>query len=491
MPVSHKRKELRDLLEQYSLIVDCVRGETAIKARRDKYLPFPSLQLDDAARLRYTNYITRAHFYNVAKRTLVGLVGQIFMRDPVIEIPDLMDPIKEDATGSGVALDQLAKEACTYVLALGRAGLFTDYPKTDAPATRADLEEGKIRPIITLYGPQQVINWRTIKKGAHEFLSLVVIEEEYLEETDEFMDNVKKQWRVLRLDDAGNYFQQIWRDDQSLPFETINPRDANDQPLKEIPFSFVGAYNNNSKPDDPPLYDLAALNVAHYRNSADYEESCFIAGQPTPFFTGLTEDWLRDQLKGTIALGSRAAIPLPVGGNAGLLQAAPNSMPFEAMQHKERQMVALGAKLVEVRTVQRTAKEAEQEESSELSTLSNVAKNVGAAFQKTLQWSASFAGVPAENIKYNLSSEFDLTKLSPEERRQTLEEWQAGAISWGELRENLRRGGIATMDDEEARKEIDRELATMPRPVNVNGVGDPSNGGANGGQNQAGQADNR
>ena len=59
------------------------------------------------------------------------------------------------------------------------------------------------------------------------------------------------------------------------------------------------------------MYDLAVLNIAHYRNSADYEESCFVTGQPTVWASGLTEAWVEDVLKGELRLGSFGGIPLP------------------------------------------------------------------------------------------------------------------------------------------------------------------------------------
>src|SRR3546814_14860468 len=89
-----------------------------------------------------------------------------------------------------------------------------------------------------------------------------------------------------------------------------------------------------------------------------------MVGQPTAWFSGLTKDWVEDVFRGRVFLGSRAAIPLPTGGQAGLLQVNPNSMPKEAMDQKERQMVALGAKLITQASVSRTLGEAQIEESS-------------------------------------------------------------------------------------------------------------------------------
>ena len=109
---------------------------------------------------------------------------------------------------------------------------------------------------------------------------------------------------------------------------------------------FFGADDNDETIDDAPLYDLAVLNLAHYRNSADYEEGNFIAGQPTLFITGLTESWYQDVIKqgNPIRLGSRSANLLGSGSNAFLLQANASSGLREAMTDKKRTNDCIGGK---------------------------------------------------------------------------------------------------------------------------------------------------
>lgn len=489
--VAFVRVELRYLLKLYTIIRDCLLGEHRIKYRKDKYLPRPNADdISDANIARYDSYLERALFYGVTKRTLGGLVGLIFLRDPIVEIPAVLDPIKTDANGAGGSLIQLAKSACALVLSYARAGVFVDFPKMDTPATRAQLQSGEIRPVIKLYEPWNIINWRTIKRGAREILSLVVLHELFITSDDGFEIKYGHQWRVLRLDADGKYVMYIYQSTEAVinentdpidyirnrastgPIgnpEIIEPLDDKGERLDEIPFSFIGAENNEPRPNEPVLYDMAILNIGHYRNSADHEDIAYMVGQPTPYFAGLTESWVRDVLGGQVQLGSRAAVPLPQGGSAGLLQIDEHTMPFEAMKHKERQMVAIGAKLVEEKQVQRTATEADLENTSETSVLSASADNVSAAFTFALKFAARFVGITvvdkpddAQNvkgdvIKFELNTEFDLVHMTPEERTQLIAEWNAGAVAFPEMRANLRRAGIASLDDAAATKEIDSE----------------------------------
>jgi hypothetical protein len=475
--VSFVHPLLKKLLPQYELIRDCLAGEQQVKFRRDKYLPRPNaadLSPDNLA--RYNAYITRAVFYNVAQRTLQGLTGQVFLRDPAVEVPGVLKPVVEDATGEGVPLVQLAQQATDYALAFGRAGLFVDYPNMENPAAKedeqaqstsiAELESGDVRPTLRVIAPWDVINWRTKKKGAKVVLSLIVMREDYELEDDGFETKTGDQWRVLRLVED-QYVVEVYRDKNGAkPIERYFPKDFSGGPITELPFSFIGAVNNVANPALPPLYDLCSLNMAHYRNSADYEENLYFIGQPTPWFAGLTEEWVKNVMGGNVGLGARGSVMLPVGGSSGLLQADPNTLAKEGMDQKEAQMLALGAKLVEGSQVQRTATEADIDNTSETSVLSSVAKNVGAAFKWALEWACVFTGQSETGVVYDMNTEFDLVNLSPQERQQLMAEWQGGAITFEEYRASLRRAGIATLDDQTARTKIANDQADqMARAV--------------------------
>ena len=57
-----------------------------------------------------------------------------------------------------------------------------------------------------------MINWKTTVINGRKYLSLVVLEESYLQADDEFSHESKIQQRVLRLREDG-YTQQIYRDE--------------------------------------------------------------------------------------------------------------------------------------------------------------------------------------------------------------------------------------------------------------------------------------
>jgi hypothetical protein len=129
------------------------------------------------------------------------------------------------------------------------------------------------------------------------------------------------------------------------------------------------------------------------------------------------------------------------------------------MDSKERQMVALGARLVEQKEVQRTATEAELEAASEGSSLASATKNVSAAFEWALKWAARLVGQPDSGVKFELNTDFDIARMSPEEQAKLIDSWMKGAITFEEMRAPLKKAGIATEDDATAKAKIAKDTA--------------------------------
>ncbi|CUS06464.1 portal protein [Acinetobacter phage Loki] len=494
--VAFIRPELSNVLPLYAAIRDCISGQDAVKKARTKYLPMPNADDDSEENTkRYAAYLARAVYYNVTGRTVNGLVSTVFAKPIDKIIPPELEILDEDATGEGLSMAQMAHKMLAFACAYSRYGVYVDYPTTEGVVTVKDLQEKRIRPTITLVAPQHVTNWRTMEIGSEVVYSLIVIAELFPYFDDGFEIKNSCQFRVYELEDdeKGDYRVKlsVWREPSPTNWDGVNVpkkknyqklkdefylQDFNGEPLRRIPFSFGGSENNDSAVDTPVMYDMAVLNLAHYRNSADYEEASFVMGQPTFWAAGLTEEWINNVMGGKVRLGSWGGVPLPQGGTMGLLQMQPNTMPFEAMAMKEKQMLAIGARLVENKTVQRTATEANQDEVSSNSILANVANNVSDVVEWAFRTALQFISSSESEIKYRLNTDFDISKYTPEQRAQVIKEWQAGALTFEEMRTVLRKSGVATEKDEDAKTKIDaeraKEIEALNTGLNNNGGGD-------------------
>ena len=458
--VTFEHSEYQACRNKWALISSVLGGQEAVKAAKTTYLPKPNP--DDKStenETRYSQYLARAVFYNVAGRTLQGLVGAGFKRAPELETN--LDYASTNIDGAGISVYQQSQSALASVLGFGRHALLVDYPATEAPASRAQMASGLLRATIVSIDAGQIINWRTAKVGADIKLILAVIKEAKETVSDDGFGLTREdQYRVLRLTEEV-YTQEIWRKVEGSwqivegPFIVL---DSSGVAWDEIPLTFIGSINNDSSVDPAPLYDLSEINIAHYRNSADYEDSAFFVGQAQPWMSGLTTEW-RDHIEETgIYIGSRSPMLLPEGGAFGIESAAPNTLVKEAMDQKEQQMVALGARLVQPGAVVKTVAQAEGNNEVEHSVLSLASSNVSQAYTKALNWVGRFMGESQEST-YELNRDFAEHHLDPQMLTALIVAWQSGRLPEADLWGSLKKYGVIDPEktDEEIKEELDSQ----------------------------------
>ena len=402
MPVDTQHNEYTANSGKWSVMRDCMAGEDAVKAARNQYLPY-FIPHDEA---RYGQYVQRANYVNVTGRTLKGLVGAIFRRAPQINLPPQLEYLLEDFDGTGQSLDQLGKEICTDLMTTGRYGLLVDYPQAEAGLSAEDVDSRKLRATIATYGAEDIINWRTVAMGGQLILVMVVLRESAEVQVDQFEFIPETRYRVLSLDE-GVYVQRVFNDDGEQVVDDVFPRKADGSLWREIPFQFVGASDNRPSVDTPPLYDLARVNLAHYRNSADLEESLYVHGQGTLFVSSelSVEQW-QEANPGGIRVGARTGHFIGAGGKAELLQIQANTAVREAMLDKEDTMRSIGARLISQNAKNQTAEAARIDASAEASVLSVIAGNASEAIESALEYAAGFMGGDPDQVKFALNQSF-------------------------------------------------------------------------------------
>jgi len=416
MSVADKHPEFEKYESTWNQTRNAVKGSVAIKQGKHHYLPVPDNQSADEKRgtetVRYKQYLKRAVYTNFTGRTKNALVGAAFRKAPVIDLPESISYLVDDATGDGLTLEQLCKDELCNLLECGRIGLLVDYPEADENLSEADIARLQLRASIIPYMAENICNWKTANINGRKVLSLVVLTEQYYNDDDEFSHENETQYRVLRLDEEG-YSQQLYREDEPYS-EKVYPTKADGSRWDVIPFVFVGSKNNDSTIDDAPLADIAEINIAHYRNSADYEESCFLTGQPSLFVTHSlsSEQWAEYNPEG-IKLGSRAGHVLGESGSATLVQAAANSLVSEAMRAKEQAMIMIGARIITDRGGNETAEGARIRFASENSVLGDVVSNLTDGIQTCIDWVAEFMGA-SEDYEFTLNNEFYDKSVDPQ-----------------------------------------------------------------------------
>ncbi|OTT73161.1 hypothetical protein CAT75_03875 [Acinetobacter baumannii] len=442
--VTFKHAEYVKNVGLWQKIDDVCDGEDAVKEQREKYLPKPNAHdktpENDAA---YTAYLTRAVFYEVTGTTLNSLVGAAFATDPSFKFTPELEHLERNANGAGLSAYQLAQTGIRHLLKHYRCALYVDYPDVIPARNLKEHKEQNSYPMIHLLNAVDVINWDSMMVGNQKKLCLVVIREVVSTRgSDGFSKEDREQFRVLRLEPDENgefaYSVQIYTKNDKGKYEggpKKFPTDHSGRTWSYIPFTFVGAVDNSEEIKKPPLLALANLNLAHYRDSADFQESVFYMGQPQYYVSGVNWQWFDEAKARGIYVGAKVLLPLPENGKLGIEQANPNTLSREAMKDKWNQMKELGARLIEKGSAAKTATEANNDDAVQHSVLSLCVVNMNEALSMALRWCAKYviANVDALNkddLMFEISQEFNKQGYLAELARQLFEAALQGRSSF-------------------------------------------------------------
>lgn len=462
--VSFQRAEFNAAEPEWDMVRTLCAGEAAVKAKGETLLPNPCVsgstgesRTESAA--VYARYKDRALFVNIVGRTRSSLVSAVFRKAPKLSLPTNLQYMAGDCDGAGVSIYQQSQAALSEVMATGRGGLLTDYPAVDGAASVADMRAGLIRANIVHYTASQIVNWQYSRVGGKSVLTRVVLCEQ-ADDVNGFESKSVEQRRELAIEN-GRYVVRLWRKDDKGAWvqfgESVEPKQHSGAAWKVIPFTFIGALNNDANIDAAPMYDLACVNRKHYQLGADWYNALYFAGNPQPTMTGLTEawrDWLQNQ---GVVLGSRAVLPLPVGGAYQLVTCPADSAIQKELADLVAQMIALGARLVQPGEVSKTATQAAGEQEVSHSVVSLAAENVSDAYVAALKFAQLFMGGAGE-CEYRLNGDIAGYAIDAQMLAAVVAAVQGGMVPKSDAVAFLQRAGL--IDSEKTLEQVDEETAT-------------------------------
>lgn len=465
MAVNAVHKQYADMQEKWKKCRVVVEGEDAVKAAGSLFLPMLSGQSGG----EYAAYKMRALFYGATGRTLDGLLGAIFRREPVLTPAEgrVTEELKS-VTQDYLTARDFATEAVFEVLALGRFGILVDAP------------QGGGTPYLAPYTAESIINWQTEATETGQKLTRVVLEEKYTTEgSDEFMPKDEIQYRVLEIVDS-KYQQRVFRksnvgtEDEGfveISELTVWPTVAG-AALDTIPFYFINPFNQSTTVFNPPLLSLVNVNLSHYRSSADLEHGRHFTGLPTAWVAGFTSNTL-------LHIGSSIAwVSEDPNAKAGFLEFTGQGLQSleNALKEKQDMMAVLGARMLEdPKKAVEAADTLETRYRGENSVLSTVSNTVSMVLSKVFTQLLAWRGVK-KDVVYTLNKDFISSRLSFQEVQALMAAWQSGGMSWDVLFFNFQRGELYPEDmtkEEEANR-----IGTAPPPM---ALGKPQPGTGTGG----------
>jgi hypothetical protein len=464
MPIDTPHPEYDDMAPDWQRCRDAFRGRRAVRAAGTAYLPWSSRAFSPA---EYADYADRAVWYGATERTVIGLAGAISRKDTSIDVPAVIEPHLADVDLAGTAIDGLIGKLLQEQLTTSRCVLQVTMPRDVAAGPDA-------RPYWLLWHAEDVVNWREDRiAGVMTTTRVVLRETDYVpDDDDEYAVAVRTRYRELELvPGAGGLVmrERVWEQESGPQgerwaiTEELFPQRRGDY-LPFIPVVPVGAQACGWKVEKPALLDLVDMNIADWRNSADYE-AALASIKPVYYLFGVPV--------GTeVVLGSKRAITSDiVGANAGILQGADPVGLRTAIAEKRHAMATLGARLLEAQPdVGETATAVRMRHAGDEASLRTIAVTMGEALTRALRYHAWWMGADEDAVEVSPNMDYVSARLSPDELRAYMELLNNGRISYETFYALLQQGEIArpdvTAEDELAaiEKDTESELGQMRAP---------------------------
>lgn len=279
------RQELIDMLPTYETVIDCYKGEVAIKSKALKYIA----KNQDMPNEMYLKKVKGATYIPVVDKKLDSDIGIITKNNTELTIKDRED-IKEWIDSNGVdlsktKLNEYKRRLAEELLTLGRVGVLIDFAVFEEARHLKQRQNSKNRAFSTIYTSQNIINWRSNMNG----LEMVVLKENVEEKdpSNPFEVINIEQYRGLFIDDKKEYIQITTRKDSNGEWfvnSQVKPK-IGGKALDFIPFK-ISNYDGsdiNSVPK-PPTTDLAILSIHALNNAADMDMLAHLFSIPTPVY---------------------------------------------------------------------------------------------------------------------------------------------------------------------------------------------------------------
>lgn len=503
MPLDSKHPQYDAHVEQWSLMQDAYAGEKAVKDRGDLYLPPTQSQIIDGygtsqatknniGYQNYQSYKLRAQFPDYVTDAVEMGVGLMHQKDAVIELPNAMEPLRQNATLQGESLLNVLRRINECQLASGRVGLLGDLPTNPDPAAPL--------PYIALYNTISIINWDTNSQDDNnDMLNLVVLDETGQERKDSFEWEEIKKYRVLMaalpedikttatnpqaIQPGQNnvYTFGVFRDTISFTDTQMEIPTIRGNSSEEIPFVFINTKDILPQPDLPPLLGLATLSMSIYRSEADYRQALFMQGQDTLVIIGSKinegdDDATADDSQGT-RTGAGAVLSVDVNGDAKFIgvESSGLSEQREALENDRKQAA--------IKTIQISSNDGSNAESgkarkvrvaAETANLNQIALTGAAGLEKQLRILAKWMNLNPEEVTVTPNLDFTMDDLDSKSLVEIMTAKNMGApISLQSIHAIAMKRGMTELEFEEEKtlweKEITEMAALIPQGTQAGG----------------------
>ena len=450
-----------DQRADWGMIDALLGGTSAMRAAGTALLPpFPAEDAD-----AYSRRLGASTLYNAFGRTLKTLSAKPFQTEPIFDPTPSGDweMWLDNIDLEGQDFANFAKMILHAGLAKGLCHVLVDYPRQQPGMTLADQRNQNVRPYLVFYRPEQVVAWLSDKVNGYERLTRLRLASERFAADPKDPDNrIGIDQELLIVRDDGGCVWTLYERPRDVTGGTASWQVVGEGVITqpEIPFVTFYARRAGFMKGEPPLLDLAHLNVQHWQSSSDQENIVHVARVPILFGAGFAE-------QEEIVVGSASMIR-STSTDAKLSYVEHTGKAVEAGRQSiadiEARMAALGAELLLKRqTGDKTATEAGIESAEATCELASIVGALEDTFNLIFEVMASYTGIATIPV-VTFFKDFAIDGLGAQDMDQLLKMNAAGIVSKRAVfveaqRRNILNDELSFDDDQE---EVANDVPAMP-----------------------------
>ena len=444
-PIARQSAAVQKMAEDWHIVTTLLGGTKAIRAAGEKYLPKWAAETDEA----YQQRLNSATLFPAFLRTVDILAAKPFSKEltPNEDVPARLLPWLKNIDLQGKNLQTFAAHLFNEIIAYGISYVLVEFPKAQGIRTLQDEQASGIRPYFVHYSPWDVLGWRFESVGGIEKLTQLRLREYKTLPEGEFGEREVEQIRVL-TPGAWQLFEKVGNTDKWVL------ADEGTTSLSDIPFVPFYGKRTGLFTGEPPMLELAYLNVKHYQSESDQQTILHVARVPILTVIGAEHDT-------NIVVGAASAVKLPPGADMKFVEhnGASISAGRDDIQDLEERMRQIGGELLSMQPGKITATQIHSEDSGDKSALQLIAEGVEDSLDQCLQHMAEWVR-EKNGGTVTMFKDFGVSNLTDASAQLLLTANMGGKLSDETLLSEFKRRGVVSpdveFDDEQEKIKLQR-----------------------------------
>ena len=441
--VATKSREAQAMAESLELTEALMGGTDAMRAAGPKYLPKWPAEEGSA----HTQRLRLATLRPVYKRTVAVLVGKPMSKPITLDenFPESQKPLMDNIDRAGRNLDTFVADVLEVAIAHGQCHIFIDSPKAGPVKSIAQEKADGVRPYFVKVEPKQLLGWRYSDAG-------ILTQVRYMETVDipdgEYKTKAVKQIRVLEPTKW-----TLWRESENPEDKGWAVYEEGVFTMGEIPWVTVYGRRTGNMTSEPPMLELAHLNVKHWQSQSDQDNITHVVRVPI-----LTVIGAEDQF--TLVVGAQSAVKLPPNASMMFVEhsGAAVGVGKVSLDDLVDEMRQAGAEMLVVRDAQATATEVATDNVAAMSDLQRIVRGAQDAVNIALEFLSKWLRETKVG-EVKIFNDFEASIQAEASAALVLQGTTAGLLSKETAFAEWQRRGIISgdLDYEEEQDRIEQE----------------------------------